>query len=69
MRRDVVKTQTIISDVQRDVVGIHRILKNREDNKGQYRAVSDLRIFRHHQTIADCGLDLEQVSNSGLNCS
>lgn len=61
MHRHVAKTQTIISDVQRDVVGIHEILKNRKGNNGPPRAVSVIRVFWHHRINNGHRLDSEQV--------
>ena len=41
IHRDVIKIGTIVSEVQRDVVEVQRVLKTRENDSGQNKAVSN----------------------------
>jgi hypothetical protein len=40
IRRDVVKTQAVVSEVQRDLMELRQILKRREDHHSKRHAVS-----------------------------
>jgi hypothetical protein len=40
IRRDVVKTQAVVSDVQRDLTELRQILKGRDDHHGKSHTVS-----------------------------
>ena len=45
------KIEAIVSEVQRDVVEIQQILKDREDENGQNEPVSNTSSLRNHNNL------------------
>ena len=51
IRRDVLKTQAIVSEVRRDVSDMQYILKGRDGDGGKKNAVSDIPVLQHYERI------------------
>ena len=66
IRRDVLKTQAIVSEVRRDVSDMQYILKGRDGDGGKNYAVSDVPVLQHYQTNSNDCLDSNQVSKLRL---
>ena len=61
IRRDVLETRAIVSEVRRDVNEMQYILTSRDGDGGKNYAVSDVPVLQHYQTDSDDCLDSSQV--------
>ena len=66
IRRDVLRTQVLVSQVQRDVVEMQQALQSRNNSHGENQSVSDAMVLWYYQTNNDNLLDSKQVSEFRL---
>ena len=64
IRRDVVRTQDIVSGVRRDIVELQHVLRSRECDGSRHPVVSDIMVTCCHGISNDHSLDSTQVSGS-----
>ena len=64
IRRDVVRTQDIVSGVRRDIVELQHVLRSRECDGSRHPVVSDIMVACCRGISNDHSLDSTQVSGS-----
>jgi hypothetical protein len=62
------KTRAIVSEVLRDVVEMQQILKGREDNNGQNKAVSNLSVIGGQRITSIWAQNMTVVLDSQCIC-